>query len=114
MLSHIKLDCVGSLFFNFVTCSLQENNVSDRGVEDVSKGLVKNKSLQFLGLQYNDITNTGALYLGKSMRSNMALKTLYLFGNRINEQGMGEAVHCMAWTQANQVMFDIPVGEHVM
>lgn len=109
---------VASLIYcHFVTssfCSLQENNISDRGVEEISKGIVKNRSLQFLGLQYNDITNTGALYLGKAMRGNLSLKTLYLFGNRINEQGMGEAVHWMAWTQAHQVMFDVPVGEHVM
>ena len=87
--------------------SLQENSINDAGIEEIGRGIAKNRSLCLLALQFNSIGNNGVLALGKSLRTNTVLKTLYIYGNRISEAGLAEGVYHMSWTEDKQIMFDM-------
>ena len=53
----------------------------------MSKGIRKNRFLLFVGLQWNQIDDTGAKALGRSLTRNTALKGMFLMGNPITKTG---------------------------
>ncbi len=62
-----------------------------------------------LGLQHNNMTNISAIALGKALRGNNVFKTLFMCGNyQLTEEGISECVLEMRWTEAKQVILDLP------
>jgi hypothetical protein len=66
--------------------SLQElhlgsNNIGTKGAEEIAKALSKNTSLKSLYLGNNNIGDDGAEALSKMLYKNTSLQTLYLYGN---------------------------------
>nr|XP_061796618.1 NACHT, LRR and PYD domains-containing protein 12-like [Nerophis lumbriciformis] len=69
---------------------LSHNNLSDEGVEIISKGLASpNCILQILGLKHCKITKRGCVYLAEALTLNPShLQELHLCGNDLSDKGV--------------------------
>ena len=68
---------------------IQSNKISSVGACLIGDGLMGNKTLIGLGLQWNDIGPQGGQHIATCIRDNTTLKSLYVFGNRIDEETAG-------------------------
>lgn len=60
-------------------------------------------------LQFNSITNAGALQIAKSIRRHPNLNTFYLFGNDVDEGGASLCMQqMMSLDDKREVFFDVP------
>ncbi|KAJ3337294.1 Neuropathy target esterase [Gonapodya sp. JEL0774] len=95
---NINDDCAASLAEllekgkgNLKKLHLAGCNISDAGVESLSKGLRKNKTLIHLSLYDNHrITSKGAKYLAQAIENNGSLTQLNLRGGQIDFEGVKE------------------------
>ena len=68
---------------------LQHNSLRNEGINFLSNGLSKNKSLRILNLSKTDLRNSeGAISLTESLKSNNVLEELYLNENSISSEGI--------------------------
>ena len=73
-----------------VSLKLGYNNLGDKGVEILAKGVAHHLSLESIDLGFNGIGDEGCCRLGEALSNSdcpLQLKTLYLAGNNIRESG---------------------------
>ena len=75
---------------------VNDNCIQDRGVYYLARALsINNSTLKELHLARNGIGSRGAQYLAEMLATNRTLKTLSLFGNKIDDQGMKHLTHAL-------------------
>jgi len=76
---------------NLLACS-----ISDSGVAHLSSALQHNTGTSFLSLAYNrGITDAGAVDLSGMLKKNKTLKSLYLQGTSLGEEGAGGLINSL-------------------
>lgn len=77
---------------------LNDNDIRDRGVYCLAQALaINNSTLEELYLARNGITSRGAQYLADMLSTNQTIKTLSLYGNRIDDLGINYLVHALTY-----------------
>lgn len=67
---------------------ISENGIGISGCTAICRGLARNKSLIFIGIQWNDLTNDCARRIGEAIVTNTSLRAIHVLGNHINLEGI--------------------------
>ncbi|XP_061823612.1 NLR family CARD domain-containing protein 3 isoform X2 [Nerophis lumbriciformis] len=77
--------------------SLADNDIGNKGVRALSRGLMVNRTLTSLNLRNNNIGARGAKFLAEALKMNQVLLSINLQNNAIEEEGaraLAEVLEC--------------------
>ena len=66
--------------------SLENNSIGNVGLETMAASLMKNRTLKYLDLSYNNIQDGAVNGLCNMIKNNSVLKVLYLHGNQYDTE----------------------------
>lgn len=73
------------------TLKLESNNLYNKGIYYIAKGIAENASIKNLYISYNRFDNVGFHYLLKALRHNKSIEYLHLWNNNfVTELGLKE------------------------
>ena len=84
---------------------LSFNQISDEGATALGRALKGNMTLQQLNLGRNQISDEGANALGRALKGNTTLKELYLHDNQISDEGGMALAHALKANTTLQLLY---------
>jgi hypothetical protein len=86
-----------TLSYNIKILILDYNKIGDEGLKELTKGLSCNITINYLSLNYCEITNDGMPYLKSIFENdNSGLEKLYVQGNHIGNESMSELLDLLS------------------
>jgi Ran GTPase-activating protein (RanGAP) involved in mRNA processing and transport len=87
------VDCLGK-FIAHENCGLidldvSRNNISDLGSKSLFLGVIVNKTLEKLNIEYNFLRSEGCRFLSVYLNTNKSMTWLNLANNKISNEGIG-------------------------
>ena len=74
---------------------LSDNNIGDKGAEEIAEALKANKSVTRIDLSGNEIGNSGALDIAEALKANNSVTEIDLSCNEIGEKGALEIAEAL-------------------
>jgi len=84
---------------------LQNNNIGEKGAEEIAKALSNNTSLKEMRLDFNEIGEKGAEEIAKALYNNTSLQILYLDSNNIDDKGAEEIAKALSKNTSLQTLY---------
>lgn len=86
-----------TLSYNIKILILDYNKIGNEGLMELTKGLSYNSTINYLSLNYCEITNNGVQFLKSIFENdNSGLEKFYIQGNHIGNEGMSELLDLLS------------------